>query len=678
MNRHYKRSALAVIAGALAAILAPPPPLAPSAWAREHMVVPDGPRAGEKLDLDLTPYIIEPLDLLGPDSPVNEIAVMKSGQTAFTTMLLAAIGHSIDRDPCRMMLTQPNDAALTEFNREKLEPVLTRSKPLAAKVRGQVSRSAQGSTTYSKKFPQGSLNLAIATSSSDLSGKTIKKVFNDEVDRYPDDVDGQGEPLALIEGRYLAFRASGDWKRADVSTPIRKGTSRIEKRYLGGDQRRWHVRCPSCHAPFVLTFDLARRGGEFRFAESFPYAAHYRTPCCQHRIEAHEKNALVREAHALQLQGLPYGWVPTAARPGAYPSYHFDVLSSPFVPWDDVAKAYLDSRGEPREEKGFVNLWLGLPYEEQTAEVSAPAIVAAAEDYPRDRVPARCGLTALAIDVNGDWAEWALHGFGPSVAGSGVDQWLVGTGQVEGNAKNPDDPLWARLHDLAVRRWPYAGGRAYAADLVGIDTGYASSEVYKFVRGRAGCRGLDGRPVKPGDPLRSLPLGTPKRIPAKDAYGRVLFKVLLYPVGSHELKSWLAQALAQLAEGRAAANALHLPREIVDEAYAEQLTSEVLVPVARRDRRSELRWVPRRGVRNEALDLAVYARALAFGTRPNGLGVDRLAPEQWAALIAERHGLDPAAPDLFGGPALPAAAPAAAAAKPVSLAERLARLNRGS
>ena len=89
------RPALSVIALAMAAVLQTEPPIAPSAWAAQNLTVPDGPRAGERWDPALTPYVIEPLDHFGPDSGVNEQAVMKSAQTGFTTLAIAAAGHTI-------------------------------------------------------------------------------------------------------------------------------------------------------------------------------------------------------------------------------------------------------------------------------------------------------------------------------------------------------------------------------------------------------------------------------------------------------------------------------------------------------------------------------------------------------------------------------------------------------
>jgi hypothetical protein len=67
---HFKHDVRRLMARDIADALRPPAPMAPSVWAAKNLVVPDGPRAGRPFDLGLTAYLAEPLDMLGPDSPV--------------------------------------------------------------------------------------------------------------------------------------------------------------------------------------------------------------------------------------------------------------------------------------------------------------------------------------------------------------------------------------------------------------------------------------------------------------------------------------------------------------------------------------------------------------------------------------------------------------------------------
>lgn len=646
----FARSFAEIVAEAWGAAFYVPAKERPSEWART-MIVPDGPRKLESWSAELTPYVVEPLDMCSLATPENEVAVMKSAQSGFSTMLLAATGHSMASEPSDMLLVQPTDSALTDFHGEKLGPMIEHSPALKDVVKPQTSRSGQGSTTYAKKFGAYTLTLAIATSTSDLRSKTKQKVFLDEVDEYPADVNKQGDPVDMAAARQESFLDSGEWKRVYISTPTIRRGSRIEALFEKGDQRRWHVPCPHCDGEFVFEF-----GPNFRFNRTYPYNAHYITPCCGVEITGPEKNGLIRKGR----------WIATAPAPGKFPSYHFGGMSSPFVPWDTIAKRFVEAGEDSSKLKTFWNLTLGLPYEERLSEVSAKEIVAATEPYPRGIVPVQAALTALAVDFNSTWAEWALYAFGPSLAGDGVDQWLVEHGTEPG--KPGDEALTLALNALFERRWRFAGGTEHIADRVGLDSGFGTYEVYKLVRGKPHLRALDGRPVKIGDVNKALPLGTPTKASAKDHLGRVRFKVDLYPVGSSDLKLWLASALADFAHEKPRGMAIHLPREIVDLTMADQLLGEVLVSRQRRDGRVEDVWVPRSGIRNEGLDLAVYARALALGIPRGGIGIEALTRAAWARLIAERHGLDAAQSDLFAGvPALaaPPATPPAEAPRPL-------------
>ena len=69
-------------------------------------------------------------------------------------------------------------------------------------------------------------------------------VFLDEVDAYPGDVHGEGDPIALAEARTISFGHRS--KLFLASTPTIKGVSRIEREYEASDQQRYHVPCPHC------------------------------------------------------------------------------------------------------------------------------------------------------------------------------------------------------------------------------------------------------------------------------------------------------------------------------------------------------------------------------------------------------------------------------------------------
>ena len=633
MNAPLQHSLLSIVARGLANVLEPKAPIAPSAWAAQHIVLPDGEYAGQKIDLSRTPHIVEPLDLLGPDSPVNEVGVMKCTQSAFTTMLQCAIAYSIDRDPCDMMVVQPTDGALADFNSTKLNRLIEKTEILGGrngkggKIYPQTSRSAAGSTTYEKKYPGGALNLALASSPAQLRLKTIKKAFCDEIDEYEDDLEGQGDPLKLIAGRQMSFLASGTWKRAYVSTPTVKGTSKIEEIFESGDQRRWHVLCPHCATRFVFEwhapFDPSSHG--LKFKKTFPHQAHYVVPCCGGVIEAWQKLELYRHGE----------WRQTKLGPGRFPTYHFDALSSPFVPWDAIAKEFVDAGDDPSKLKAFWNLFLGLPYDIAGDAPDHDLLFARREDYKQDHIPPGALLLTAGADVQ-------MRGIYVEVVAWAPDQqsWTVYADYLDGATTEADDGAFAALTELYARRWPDAYGNNWPLDHLLIDSGYRTDVVYEWTRRHPGTwatKGVDG--------WGKVPLGTATDQDIDYRGRRIKGGAKVRLMGTWPLKSkfYTYAALQPIAQG---STLVYPPGYchfglFLDENYFKQITSEYLEDEKFKNRIRKV-WNVRAHRDNHFLDCRVanLAAAHAYFTS--------FTADDWA-FRAKEWGIpaDLQSPDLF-------------------------------
>ena len=608
------QSADRIIGQAMAEVLRPLEPMLPSEWATVHLTVPDGPSAGAPIDLGLTPYLVEPLNFLGPDSGVNELAVMKSAQSGFTLLLLAIVGFMIDQAPCQILLIQPTSDALSDFNRLKLDPSIRASAVLSKKVAAQTSRSGAGSTMHNKAFAGGALTLAIASSAADLRSKTVKVLLRDEIDEYEDDLDGQGSPLDLSDGRLVSFLASGDWRKADVSTPTIKGASKIERRYEAGDRRRWHVPCPHCDGEFTFEF-----GPNFRYETTYPFSVHYIAPCCGSIIEAADKNVLVRKGR----------WIPGASRPGAFPSYSFDALSSPFVPWEKIAEERVAAGDDPQRLKTFWNLWLGLPYEMRgDAPDHVRLLERREEGLTRGHIPAR-GLFLVAsadVQMRGIWVE--VIAIAPT-----RETWVVDVLYLDGPTESPDSESFKLLEQLLDRTWPDAFGRVRKLDALGVDSGYRSHVVYAWTRENQRVNPLTSRAdvvlaLKGRDGWGQPAIGTPSLVDV-DMVGRRQRKgAKVWPVGTWPLKAAFYEDLRKegIKSGKAAdpEGYCHFPSWL-DETYFRQITSEYLAEEKFKGRVRKF-WKLRHSERdNHLLDCRVYNLALI-----EHLGLSALTAEDWA------------------------------------------------
>jgi hypothetical protein len=178
------------------------------------------------------------------------------------------IGYVIHQAPGPMMAVAPTVELAKRNSKQRLDPLIEESEVLRERVKERRSRDS-GNTVLSKEFPGGVLILTGANSAVGLRSMPARYLFLDEVDGYPGDVEGEGDPILLAERRSATFQRR---KTLLVSTPKTKGLSRIEREYGQSDQRRFFVPCPHCGEHQAL--ELAN----LRWPEGRPRDAEY--ACC--------------------------------------------------------------------------------------------------------------------------------------------------------------------------------------------------------------------------------------------------------------------------------------------------------------------------------------------------------------------------------------------------------------
>src|SRR5260370_12957165 len=106
-----------------------------------------------------------------------------------------------------------------------------------------------------KEFPGGILVMTGANSAVGLRSMAARYLFLDEIDGYPGDVDGEGDPVNLALARTLTFARR---KVFMISTSKVTGRSRIETCFEDSDQRYYWTPCPFCNQYQTLHFAQRR------------------------------------------------------------------------------------------------------------------------------------------------------------------------------------------------------------------------------------------------------------------------------------------------------------------------------------------------------------------------------------------------------------------------------------
>ena len=590
-----------------------------------------------------------------PTHPARRVAVRGSAQTLKSELILNTILSRIDTAPRPMMLVLPSLNELQVWNRTKWRPNVKASPTVNEKVTPERSRDETSSTLQFKDFVGGYLLLATAGSSKDLQARSTCDLFLDEIEEFPKDTKGRGDPIDQSRHRQDAW--GDEAKELACSTPSELPTCRISAMVEAGTFEQYYFACPHCGWYQVFLFE------NFDFRSVDPTYACAANGCVideTAKIAALQygdegKHAGGAEWIATFESADPDNPKPPSCFPpedlpqwlarndeGREPSFHIWQAYSTLKPWAKIGAEWREAHGNHSKLKVFYQQVLALPFESGGDAPDYEKLELRGDASPLGRVPFGYWILTGAADIQGNRIEWAVWAWGPAGAG-----YLVDRGVIEGNTADETDACWSRLGEIRMRTYFGDNGFAFPIDMFAVDAGFQASNVYRFCNRRAHTIAVDGRADR-----FMAPLGMPTKIKAAPARpGRKPRPAaLLYPVGAYGLKQKLYLGLNATIEGPTdggvwPAGAQRFPREVgVD--YLKQLTAEDLTPVQVKSGAKkgvvELVWIKRQGAQNEALDIWVYARACAYQ-----VGIERMTGEEWEALAQARGGAaDPTAGGL--------------------------------
>jgi phage terminase large subunit GpA-like protein len=620
-------------------------------WADANRFLPAGSAESGRWQTSRTPYAHGIYKALSDGHECEDVVLMCATQLVKSEAGLNWIGWIIDEMPAPVMIVQATEKTGKRYSYQRVAPMISGSPVLRKKVAKAQARDASNSVSM-KSFAGGELVITGANSASGLASMPAKYIHFDEVDDYPEDVEGQGDPISVAQARQDTFRRR---KRLKTSSPKQpKGQSQIERLYLEGNQQTFHVACPHCdHRQALVWAHLKYLKNDEGVA--LPKTARYACEACGVLIEEHHKANMLAN-------GI---WV--AKHPGRpVQSFHLNSLYSPmgWLSWSDLVVQWVAAQadlaiGKDEKYKAFVNTRLAETVAEQAEQLAANDLKKYAENYPLGIVPMGGLIVCVGVDIQDDRIEAFAWAFGE------LDQmWFVDRVVLMGNPG--DDATWAMLDSYLMTRYKHASGASLPIEAVAIDTGgHYTHNVYNFVRRAHPARkiaAIRGDNHKPGIPI----LGKKTDVDVNFKGGIIKGGCKLWSIGVNTAKDLLHNRLKKPGQ-------VHISQHASDEIF-DQLVSEKRVS-QRTARGTRFMWVKTQSnVRNEALDGTVYAMWCA-----ERLGLDRYPQKVWDSI---RERVQPRVGSLFDQPVsveieTPAAA-AAAEKKPVAKKPRPISMPRKS
>ena len=579
----------------------PDPILTVSEWADKHRYL--STRASAEAGLwktSRTPYLKEIMNNMSASSSCEKLVFMSGAQIGKTESQNNVIGYIIDNSPSSILAIQPTVEMAKRNSRTRIAPLIEESPRLREKVKDPRSRDS-GNSMLQKEFLGGILVMTGANSGAGLRSMPVRFLLLDEVDAFPSEILGEGDPCALAEARTRTFSKR---KIFWTSTPTVSGRSRIEKEFLEGDMRTYQVPCPLCGTFQQLVWE------NLVYEDNKPETVKYRCAHCEETFGEHHKNTILQ-------RGI---WEPQNPE-GVHKSYHLSSLYSPlgWFSWKNCVEKFLEAEKSDELMKVFQNTVLGVAWADEGEAPDWEALYHRREDYPIGKPPEGVVFITAGVDVQKDRIEMELVGWGKNLESWSLDYIVI-------SGDTAEDQIWDELTKQINLTLPTKNGLQLPIRMTAIDTGFRTQEVYRWVRSQSAIRVMA---IK-GRENQSTILGTPSPVEITVRGKRIRAGIKLWPVGvsvaKSELYGWLRRKQPIDPDEELPTGWCHFPQH--SEEYFKMLTAESLISKIVRGYQ-KFQWEKMRD-RNEALDCRVYARA-AF----DHVGAQRWTEERWQKEIEE-------------------------------------------
>lgn len=604
----------------------------------QYMRVPMG--AGNSVPWDplVAPYVIEPMNCLA-SREYDAVIFVGPARTGKTIGLIDGwVIYNVICDPADLLIIQMTEEKAREHSKKRL----ARTFRVSPEVVSRLSPNKNDNNVYDRTFLAGNYLKIGWPSVNIMSSSDYKCVALTDYDRFPEDIDGEGDAFSLASKRTTTFMSSGmtlvesspgrdvkdvKWRR--TSPHEAPPTTGILSLYNRGDRRRWYWPCPHCGEYFQPCGDVVAGFRDIADPVLASEAAYIQCPSCSGRILPEQKRELngrgvwLRDGESINADGSRYG-DPRRSRIASFwmegPAAAYQTLSQLVYKLLTAEQEY-ETTGSEETLKTVINTDWGLPYLPRASmeQRKSELLEQRAEPVPSRSVPDGVNFLVATVDVQaGRHRRFVVQVTG---YGSRGERWIIDRynitqslrGDSDGESQRIDPASYPEdwdvlLTDVFHKSWPLASDPSQQMRLMAmaVDSGGedgVTDNAYKFWR-RCRRDGLGKRIyLFKGDSIRRAKLISrtfPDNTGRTGRRAQAAGDVPLWLLQTDALKDRVNNALWRDSPGP---GYVHFP-DWLGSWFYDELTYE--------ERSSDGKWSkPGRGA-NEAFDLMVYAEALVI------------------------------------------------------------------
>lgn len=483
----------------------------------QYMRVPMG--AGNSVPWDplVAPYVIEPMNCLA-SREYDAVIFVGPARTGKTIGLIDGwVIYNVICDPADMLIIQMTEEKAREHSKKRL----ARTFRVSPEVVSRLSPNKNDNNVYDRTFLAGNYLKIGWPSVNIMSSSDYKCVALTDYDRFPEDIDGEGDAFSLASKRTTTFMSSGmtlvesspgrdvkdvKWRR--TSPHEAPPTTGILSLYNRGDRRRWYWPCPHCGEYFQPCGDVVAGFRDIADPVLASEAAYIQCPSCSGRILPEQKRELngrgvwLRDGESINADGSRYG-DPRRLRIASFwmegPAAAYQTLSQLVYKLLTAEQEY-ETTGSEETLKTVINTDWGLPYLPRASmeQRKSELLEQRAEPVPSRSVPDGVNFLVATVDVQaGRHRRFVVQVTG---YGSRGERWIIDRynitqslrGDSDGESQRIDPASYPEdwdvlLTDVFHKSWPLASDPSQQMRLMAmaVDSGGedgVTDNAYKFWR----------------------------------------------------------------------------------------------------------------------------------------------------------------------------------------------------
>lgn len=590
-----------------------------ASWMAENYHFPSDTSEPGLFNPKRAPYQIAPLEAMSPQSPAREIDLCFGAQTGKTNTECGAMAYYVDSYPRPQGFAFSNDGELKSFVKTKFNPIMAANPSIRAKF-GQGARSS-GDTLNEKLYPGGFLKFISANTEAAMRSYSIAVLFADEIDTYPINVGGNGDPIIQLTKRTNTF---ADTRKIIFSSTPGNADSHILTRMALSTYRKYFVPCPCCGKKY--TFELEYFHYETNEAGLEVTDSWMECPHCKSIVHNRDKTWMMDPDNGAE-------WIKTNPNaPSDHEGFFLPTFYAPegWLSWNQIAQEYHDAITQKDEGKkrtlliAFYNTVLCRQYHELMDTPDAGVLMQKGADSLQKRgiAPSWVNVITTGGDVQKNRIEVTVMGWGKRMRHIPIDHYIFEIPPGE-EIKDLDGTIWAEYYQKIIcGAWEREDGFVLRSVANGLDHSYESRVIDNIYRRYQSpvfhpVRGVADPKMTSVMPIRKQTRAARDETPA-----------VYYDVPTHQIKSVIYRDLVK-EDSEGVYSYVEFPDGYSDQFY-DQLISEHLII----SQKTGLPlWDKMPGhERNEVLDCFVYNYAMAYIAN-----LDTLIDEDWDSLAMEQR-----------------------------------------